>query len=130
MHNEETFRIIKTNRAPQAIGPYSQAIAANGLLFISGQLPIDPDSGEFIPGGIKEKTHQCLKNILEIAKESDTSLDRSVKITVYLTDMNLFEKMNEAYQSHFNRFFPARSVVQVSALPKNADIEIEAILKL
>jgi 2-iminobutanoate/2-iminopropanoate deaminase len=121
---------ITTNQAPAAIGPYSQGVVAGNLLFISGQLPLNPATGDFVAGGIEERAHQCLKNIKAIAEAAGTGLDRAVKFTVFLTNMNDFTKINHVYAQYFNATLPARSAVQVAALPKNSDIEIEAILTL
>jgi len=119
-----------TSKAPKAIGPYSQATAAGDFLFISGQLPIDPETGEFAPGGIKERTHQCLKNVSTIAQAADTDLTKAVKVNLYLTDMDNFEQVNRVYAEYFPGEPPARLAIQVAALPKNADIEIEAVVCL
>jgi len=121
---------ITTNQAPAAIGPYSQGVVAGNLLFISGQLPLNPETGDFVRGGIEERAHQCLKNIKAIAEAAGTGLDRAVKLTVFMTNMNDFTKINQVYAQYFNATLPARSAVQVAALPKSADIEIEAILNL
>ena len=121
---------ITTNQAPAAIGPYSQGVVAGNLLFISGQLPLNPETGDFVRGGIEERAHQCLKNIKAIAEAAGTGLDRAVKLTVFMTNMNDFTKINQVYAQYFNATLPARSAVQVAALPKGADIEIEAILNL
>ena len=121
---------VSTEDAPVAIGPYSQGVAAGHLLFISGQLPIDPATGAFVPGGIAEHAHQCLKNLSAIAREAGTRLDRAVKVTVFLADMADFAAVNQVYGEYFQANLPARSAMQVAALPKNADIEIEAIVSL
>lgn len=118
---------ISTSNAPVALGPYSQAIEANGMMFLSGQLPIDPATGEFVPGGIKEQTYQIFKNIEAVLKEANLTLDNVVKTTVFLADMSFFADMNEVYATQFSGIFPARSAVAVKTLPKNADIEIEVI---
>lgn len=120
--------VIATSNAPAAIGPYSQAIATDNLLFISGQLPIDPTSGKMVEGDIAAKTHQILKNAAAIAKEAGTELSRTVKTTIFLTDLADFQEMNRAYGSHFPEAPPARSTVQVAALPLGSNIEIEFIL--
>ncbi len=121
---------VSTQHAPAAIGPYSQGVAAGQLLFISGQLPVDPATGAFVPGGIVEHAHQCLKNLSAIAREAGTRLDRAVKVTVFLADMADFAAVNQVYGEYFQANLPARSAMQVAALPKNADIEIEAIVSL
>ncbi len=118
---------LSTTHAPAAIGPYSQAIESNGLLFVSGQLPVDPKTGEFVEGGIKEQTLQVFKNIKAILKEANLTMDNVVKTTVLLADMDSFAAMNEVYAAQFSGIFPARSAFAVKTLPKNADIEIEVI---
>ena len=118
---------ISTSHAPAALGPYSQAIEANGMVFLSGQLPIDPVTGEFVPGGIKEQTLQIFKNIEAVLKEANLTLDNVVKTTVFLANMDFFADMNDVYATQFSGIFPARSAVAVKTLPKNADIEIEVI---
>jgi 2-iminobutanoate/2-iminopropanoate deaminase len=121
---------VSTQHAPVAIGPYSQGVAVGHLLFISGQLPIDPTTGAFVSGGIAEHAHQCLKNLSAVAIEAGTRLDRAVKVTVFLADMGDFAAVNHVYGEYFKTNLPARSAIQVAALPKNADIEIEAIVSL
>ena len=118
---------ISTEKAPAAIGPYSQAIEAGGMLFISGQLPVDPATGEFAQGGIRELTTQSLTNMQHILAEAGLTLDNVVKTTVFLADMADFAAMNEVYASFFNAPFPARSAVAVKTLPKGALVEIECI---
>lgn len=121
------MKVINTNKAPKAIGPYSQAIEANGLVITSGQLPIDPATGEFAPGGIKEQTRQSLTNAKAILKEAGIGLGNVMKTTVFLSDMNDFAAMNEVYAEFFNEPFPARSAIAVKTLPKNALVEVECI---
>ncbi|MCL2819980.1 MAG: RidA family protein [Oscillospiraceae bacterium] len=118
---------ILTEDAPAAVGPYSQGIKVGGLLFISGQLPIDMKTGEF-PETIGEQTKCCLQNLDAIAHEAGTTIQNAVKLTVFLTDMNDFAEVNTAYTEFFPGIPPARSCIAVSALPKNAEIEIEAIV--
>ena len=120
-------KAISTNNAPAAIGPYSQAIEANGMVFASGQLPIDPATGAFAEGGIKEQTRQSLTNAQKILKEAGTDLAHVVKTTVFLSDMDNFSAMNEVYAEFFSQPFPARSAVAVKTLPKNALVEVECI---
>lgn len=120
-------KAICTNNAPAAIGPYSQAIEANGMVFASGQLPIDPATGAFAEGGIKEQTCQSLTNAQNILKEAGTDLAHVVKTTVFLSDMDNFAAMNEVYAEFFSQPFPARSAVAVKTLPKNALVEVECI---
>jgi len=121
------MRTIYTEKAPAAIGPYSQAVYANGMLFVSGQLPLDPATGEFVPGGIKEQTHQCLKNAKAIIEAGQLQMNQVVKTTVLLSDMENFAAMNEVYASFFTAPFPARAAYQVVKLPKGAMVEIELI---
>ena len=118
---------ISTNNAPAAIGPYSQAIEANGMVFVSGQLPVNPATGEFAEGGIKELAHQSLTNMKNILAEVGLTMDNVVKTTVFLADMADFAAMNEVYASFFTGVAPARSAVAVKTLPKNALVEIECI---
>ncbi|MBE6310717.1 MAG: RidA family protein [Bacteroidales bacterium] len=118
---------ISTTNAPAAIGPYSQAIEANGMVFVSGQLPVDPATGEFAEGGIKELTRQSLTNMKNILTEAGLTMDNVVKTTVFLADMADFAAMNGVYASFFEGVAPARSAVAVKTLPKNALVEIECI---
>ena len=118
---------ISTTNAPAAIGPYSQAIKVGELVFVSGQLPIDPATGAFAEGGIKELTRQSLTNMKAILEEAGTSMANVVKTTVFLADMNDFAAMNEVYDEFFAATFPARSAVAVKTLPKGALVEIECI---
>ncbi|ULB34770.1 MULTISPECIES: RidA family protein [Proteiniphilum] len=120
-------KVISTEKAPAAIGPYSQAVEAKGLVFLSGQLPIDPLTGEFVAGGIKEQTGQVFNNIRSILAEVGLNMDNIVKSTVFLEDMSLFGDMNEVYATQFSGTFPARSAFAVKSLPKNAMVEIEVI---
>ena len=121
------MKVINTNKAPKAIGPYSQAIEPNGLVITSGQLPIDPATGEFAPGGIKEQTRQSLTNAKAILEEAGISMANVMKTTVFLSDMNNFAAMNEVYAEFFSEPFPARSAIAVKTLPKNALVEVECI---
>lgn len=120
---------ISTTEAPSAIGPYSQAVATDGLLFASGQLHVDPSSG-LLTGDISERTHQCLKNLQAVAKAAGCTLNDAVKVTVFLTDMADFKAVNAVYAEYFAEPYPARSAVQVAALPLGGTIEIEAIFAL
>lgn len=121
-------KIIATNGAPSAIGPYSQGIMTNELIFVSGQLPIDIDTGEFPKGGIKEQTKHSIKNLRAVLEAGGSGLEKIVKTTVFLKDMKDFAAMNEVYTEMFGKEgCPARSAVQVAALPKDALVEIEAI---
>lgn len=118
---------IATQQAPAAIGPYSQAIEAGGMVFVSGQLPIDPATGEFAEGGVKELTRQSLNNVKHILEAAGLSMDNVVKTGVFLADMGDFAEMNEVYAEFFQAPFPARAAVAVKTLPKGALVEIEAI---
>lgn len=118
---------IQTSKAPSAIGPYSQAIQANGFLFISGQLPIDPDTNAFPGEDAAAQTKQSLINIRSILSQAGLTMDAVVKTTVYLTDFSDFADMNAVYAEFFTGTFPARVAIEVSALPKNARVEIDAI---
>jgi 2-iminobutanoate/2-iminopropanoate deaminase len=119
--------IITTENAPGAIGPYSQAIKAGGMVFCSGQIPIDPVTGEFVSDAMAEQTEQVLKNLSEVLKAAGTSLDNVVKTTVFLADMNDFAEMNEVYGRYFSENKPARATVQAARLPRDARVEIECI---
>ncbi len=118
---------ISTTAAPGAIGPYSQAIEVNGFVFASGQLPIDPSTGTFPEGGVKEQTRQSLTNAKAILEAAGTGLNKVVKTTVFLADMNDFAAMNEVYAEFFEAPFPARSAIAVKTLPKNALVEVECV---
>jgi len=120
-------QIIQTAAAPQAIGPYSQAIKANGLVFASGQIPIDPATGEFVAGGIAEQTEQVLKNLTAVLEAAGSSLVSVIKTTVFLADMQEFSAMNEVYARFFKDEPPARATVEAARLPRDARVEIEAI---
>ena len=120
-------KVIFTEKAPAAIGPYSQAIEANGMVFLSGQLPVDPATGEFVPGGVAEQTKQCFENIKSVLAEAGLTTANIVKTTVFLADMSLFADMNAVYATYFEGEFPARSAFAVKALPTNALVEIESI---
>lgn len=121
------MKAIHTDNAPAAIGPYSQAIEVNGFVFASGQIPIDPKTGNFVEGGITEQTRQAIVNAGNILKAAGTDLSHVVKTTVYLDNMDDFAAMNEVYAQYFSRPFPARSAVAVKKLPKGALVEIEVL---
>ncbi|MBU5455469.1 2-iminobutanoate/2-iminopropanoate deaminase [Keratinibaculum paraultunense] len=121
---------INTNKAPGAVGPYSQGIKAGNLIFTSGQLPIVPETGELLKDDIKEETRQCLKNVEAILKEVGATLKNVVKVNIYIVDMDMFSSINEAYEEYFNEHKPARSCIEVSRLPKDGNIEIEVIAVL
>ncbi len=120
-------KIINTELAPEAIGPYSQSVLAGNILFISGQLPIDPETGKFAGNDIKSQTEQSLKNIENILKKIGCNMDSVVKTTVLLNDMGDFAKMNEVYAKFFTKDYPARAAYEVARLPKDALVEIEAV---
>jgi len=119
--------IVSTEQAPRAIGPYSQAIRAGNLLFCSGQIPIDPSTGEFVTGGVAEQTEQVLRNLTAVLTGGGSSLTQVVKTTVFLADMDDFTAMNEVYGRFFGAYPPARSTVEAARLPRDARVEIDAI---
>ena len=119
--------VVSTDKAPGAIGPYSQAIKTAGMIFCSGQIPIDPGTGEFVEGGVVEQTEQVFKNLMAVLDAGGSSLDSVVKTTVFLADMNDFAEMNEVYAKYFNTNKPARATVQAARLPRDAKVEIECI---
>ncbi len=118
---------ISTEKAPGAIGPYSQAVKAEGLVFCSGQIPIDPATGEFVSGGVAEQTEQVLTNLTAVLEAAGTGLGRVVKTTVFLADMNDFTAMNDVYARYFAENKPARATVQAARLPRDAKVEIDCI---
>ena len=119
--------IVATERAPRAIGPYSQGVRSGNLLFASGQIPIDPATGEFVAGGITEQTEQVMRNVSAILEAAGADLQQVVKTTVFLADMDDFTAMNEVYGRFFGENPPARATVQAARLPRDARVEIEAI---
>jgi len=121
---------IKTPNAPQAIGPYSQAIKKDSLVFISGQIPLVPETTELVGTDLAEQTHQVFKNLQSVAEASGGGLNDIVKLTIYLTDLSAFAIVNEIMTSYFIEPYPARATIEVSALPKSALVEVEAILAL
>lgn len=121
---------VHTDRAPKAIGPYSQAIRAGEMIFCSGQIPIDPSTGEIIPGDIAAQTRQVLNNLREVLKAAGAEFRHVVKTTIFLKDLNDFQTVNQVYATYFNSSFPARVTVEVSRLPKDAAVEIDAIAKV
>ena len=118
---------VKTDKAPQAIGPYSQGIVAGGFVYCSGQIPLVPETGSLAAGGIEDQTRQVLKNVAAVLEAAGSSLDLAVKTTVYLQDMNDFAAMNKVYAEFFKAPAPARATVQVGRLPRDVKIEIEAV---
>ena len=121
---------VETEKAPGAIGPYSQAVSVDGWVFCSGQIPIDPGTGELVEGDIGTQTHQVLKNLAAVLEAAGGSLSNVVKTTVFLADMGDFGGLNEVYAEHFGEHRPARAAVAVRTLPKNVDVEIEAVAKI
>ncbi len=122
-----TKQAILSKDAPAPIGPYSQATRVGDWIFLSGQIPIDPQTGELIVGGVAAQTKQVLQNLQAVLTAMGLNLDSIVKTTIYMTDLNMFAEMNEVYETYFRPPYPARATVQVSALPKGAHVEIEAI---
>ncbi len=120
-------KIIKTEKAPAPIGPYNQAVMAGNLLFISGQIPLDPVSGELKMGSIEEETHLVMKNLDAILTEAGMDFSNVIKTSIFLTDMALFGQVNEIYGSYFSADFPARETIAVKGLPKNVNVEISMI---
>ena len=121
---------VSTSTAPAAIGPYSQAIRAGSLLFVSGQIPLDPASGALVEGDVKVQTHRVFRNLAGILEAAGSSLDRVVRATVYLADMNDFAMMNEVYGTYFSAPAPARSTIQAARLPRDARVEIDVIAEI
>jgi 2-iminobutanoate/2-iminopropanoate deaminase len=121
---------VHTDQAPAAIGPYSQAIVVDGWVYCSGQIPLDPTSGELVGGDIATQTHQSLRNLAQVLQAAGSSLQNVVKTTVFLSDMNDFAAMNEVYAEHFGDHRPARAAVQAAALPKFCDVEIECVARV
>lgn len=121
------MKALHSEKAPKALGPYSQAIVAGGFVFASGQVPIDPQTGNFAEGGIKEQTRQSLTNVKNVLAEAGIDLSHVVKTTVFLSDMGNFAAMNEVYSEFFSEPYPARSAVAVKTLPKDALVEIEVV---
>ena len=120
-------KVVKTDAAPGALGPYSQAIVAGGVVYCAGQIPLDPATGQIVSGGVAQQTEQVLKNLGAVLKASGSDLERAVKTTVFLKDMNDFAAMNEVYGKHFGAMPPARSTVEVARLPRDVLVEIELV---
>jgi len=120
-------KIIQTERAPKPIGPYSQAIRAENFIFLSGQIPIDPKTGELVKGDIRQQTQQVLENMKGVLESQGLGMEDVVKVNIFLKDMGNFNQMNEVYATYFSSSPPARSTVEVSRLPRDVDLEIEAI---
>lgn len=122
--------VISTPHAPAAIGPYSQAVRAGNLVFMSGQIPLDPVTMEIVPGGIEAQTRRVLDNMAAVAAEAGGNLDDCVKLTIYLTDLGNFAVVNTTMQQYFQSPYPARATIEVSALPRDSLVEIEAVMQL
>ena len=120
-------KVIQTDKAPKAIGPYSQAIQAGNMIFLSGQIPIDPKTGELTGGGIRQQTQQVLENIKGLLESQRLGMEDVIKVTIFLKDMGNFNQVNEVYAAYFSSSPPARSTVEVAKLSRNVEIEIEAI---
>ena len=118
---------ISTNKAPAAVGPYSQGMKAGNIIYTSGQLPIVPETGELLKGDIQKETRLCLENVKAVLEEGNATLKDVVKVSIYITDIKNFPMINEVYEEYFSEHKPARTLVEVSQLPKGGDIEIEAI---
>ncbi len=119
--------VLNSDKAPAAIGPYSQGIEVNGFIFLSGQIPLKPEDGEMVTGGIEEQTKRVMENIKAVLQSHDLTLENVIKTTIFMTDLAQFAVVNEIYGSYFQSTPPARSTIQVAALPKGAQIEIETI---
>jgi reactive intermediate/imine deaminase len=126
--NEMSKEIISTENAPQAIGPYSQAVKAGGLMFISGQIPLNPETGDLVSGSIEDEANQVLQNIKSICEAAGYGMEDIVKITIFLTDLGNFATVNEVMKKHFSEPYPARATVEISGLPLGVNVEIEAIV--
>lgn len=127
-HHEK--KIVVTDKAPKAIGPYSAGVSTGHLVFTAGQLGMDPKTGDLVEGGIQAQTRQALNNLKAVLEAAGSKLELVIKTTVFLKDINAFGQMNEVYGTFFTKNFPARSAFQVAALPKGADVEIEAVALL
>ena len=126
--NEMSKEIISTENAPQAIGPYSQAVKAGGLMFISGQIPLNPETGDLVSGSIEDEANQVLQNIKSICEAAGHGMEDIVKITIFLTDLGNFATVNEVMKKHFSEPYPARATGEISGLPLGVNVEIEAIV--
>lgn len=122
-------KVISTDKAPAAIGPYSQAIEVNGILYTSGVIPIDPATGELVTGTVAQQAAQAFSNLKNLIEEAGASMDKVIKTTVFISDMEQFGAINEVYAEYFEEPYPARSCVQVARLPKDVAIEVEAIVE-
>jgi len=122
--------VVQTDQAPEAVGPYSQAVRSGDLLFCSGQIPLDPSTGELVKEDAPGQARRCLENLEAVCREAGASLANAVRCTIYLTDMSEFARVNEVYAEFFPREPPARVAIQAAALPRAADVEIDAIVAL
>ena len=120
-------RIVATSKAPAAIGPYSQAVEANGVVYVSGQIPLDPASGEIVGGGIEGQTRQVLENLKNVLEAAGSGFGKALKVTIFLTDMDAFGEVNGIYGEYFKENPPARACVEVSALPRGVLVEMDAV---
>lgn len=125
-----TLQAVSTTDAPQAIGPYSQAIVHNGIVYCSGQIALLPDSGEFLNGTVEEQTHQVLQNLRAVLEAAGSNLSGIIRTTIYLQNLENFAKVNEVYASYLSKPYPARATVEVAKLPRGALVEIDAIARL
>lgn len=126
MADPEGRRAVETGSAPEPIGPYSQALVAGGVLYCSGQVPLDPETGELVEGGIAEQARRCLQSLAAVCEAAEARLEDAARITIYLTEMEAFPAVNEVYAQFFSEPFPVRSTVGVAALPKGAMVEMDA----
>ncbi len=124
------MKIVNTDKAPEAIGPYSQAVKIDGIVYCSGQIPLDPETGKIVEGGIEEQTHQVMKNLGAVLEAAGGSFDSLLKTTIFLTNMGTFSLVNEIYGSYLSEPYPARATIEVSALPKGALVEVEAVARV
>jgi 2-iminobutanoate/2-iminopropanoate deaminase len=127
---EGVRRPVETEGAPAPIGPYSQAVVADGVLYCSGQVPLDPDTGELVEGGVAEQARRCLESLDAVCRAAGTQLSEAARIGIYLTDMASFAELNDVYASFFSEPFPVRTTVGVAALPKGALVEMDATVPL
>lgn len=125
-----TRQIIHTDRAPKAIGPYSQAVRAGNTVYVSGQIPLDPENGQLVSGDIDAEIHRVLQNLAAVAAAAGASLDHTVKLSVFLTDLSHFPRVNEIMPQYFHEPYPARAAIGVAALPRSARVEMECVLSL
>lgn len=122
-----TIKPVSTSEAPEAVGPYSQAVCAGGLIYCSGQIPLDPKTGTMIEGNIQEQTRQVLENLKQVLSQADSDFTKVVKVNIFLKDLSNFALVNEVYASYFNEPYPARATVEVARLPLDAEVEIDLV---